>query len=336
MAVRVRADPGQWELSVPLKLLAPLVLMLMAALVIGGCQRQVPQALGTLEWERVNGRAIASEVIEEVHVGEGDFVDRDAPLLKLDSTLIDARVVQLQAAVEHSRWLLRELEAGARPQELEQARAVLAAAESDLAASELAYRRQRQLAEQGHASERDLEHSRNLHEGAVARRREAVAGLSLVTAGARPEQLAQARTRLRQAEAELQYERTLRRRYTVRAARAGRVDSLVFKLGDKPPAGAVLVTVLVGERPYARVYVPEPWRRMFHPGGEFPVRVDGIEQVFVGRVRKLSAEPSFTPYFALTERDRSRLSYLAELDLQEPGARRLAAGQPVQVALPAL
>ncbi len=45
----------------------------------------------------------------------------------------------------------------------------------------------------------------------------------------------------------------------MRAPRAGRVDALPYKLGERPPAGAV-VRRARGEAPYARVFVPEPVR----------------------------------------------------------------------------
>jgi HlyD family secretion protein len=51
-----------------------------------------------------------------------------------------------------------------------------------------------------------------------------------------------------------------------------------------------------------------------------------------GTVRWVSADASFTPYFALTEHDRSRLSYLAELDL--PQAADLPSGVPLVVLSP--
>ncbi|GAG92015.1 unnamed protein product, partial [marine sediment metagenome] len=40
----------------------------------------------------------------------------------------------------------------------------------------------------------------------------------------------------------------------------------------------------------------------------------------------------FTPYFALTEHDRSRLSYLAEVDV--PDASSLPSGVPLEVDFP--
>jgi HlyD family secretion protein len=105
---------------------------------------------------------------------------------------------------------------------------------------------------------------------------------------------------------------------------------LPFELGERPAAGAVVAVVLVGETPYARVYVPEQVRAKIAAGSEAQVFVDGIEQPFAARVRRVSSDAVFTPFFALTEYDRTRLSYLAEVVL-EGKALELAAGIPVEV-----
>ncbi len=68
-------------------------------------------------------------------------------------------------------------------------------------------------------------------------------------------------------------------------------------------------------------------------GLEVTVRIDGFEETFAGRVRSVSHDAVFTPYYALTERDRSRLSYLAEVELLDPKARDLPTGIPVEVVL---
>jgi HlyD family secretion protein len=61
------------------------------------------------------------------------------------------------------------------------------------------------------------------------------------------------------------------------------------------------------------------------------VSVDGTDRMYAGTVRFISAQAQFTPYYALTQEDRSRLSYLAEIDLTEPEARALPSGIPLQV-----
>ena len=52
-------------------------------------------------------------------------------------------------------------------------------------------------------------------------------------------------------------------------------------------------------------------------------------------MRYISAEAAFTPYYALTQKDRARLSYLAEVALDDPRAAVLPVGVPVQVTMAA-
>lgn len=114
------------------------------------------------------------------------------------------------------------------------------------------------------------------------------------------------------------------------APRAGRVDSLPYKLGDQAPVGAPLAVMLVGEVPYARVYLPQALRNRLKVGDTVQVRLDGQKKAYAGRVRIIRSEPSFTPYFALTGQDAERLSYLAEISLGKEAAG-LPVGAPLQV-----
>jgi HlyD family secretion protein len=79
--------------------------------------------------------------------------------------------------------------------------------------------------------------------------------------------------------------------------------------------------------------VPEPLRTKFLPGTRTRVRVDGRNGELTGVVRFVSAEAAFTPYYALTKDDRSRLAYLAQIDLDEKAAIEVPTGMPVQVEL---
>ncbi len=120
-------------------------------------------------------------------------------------------------------------------------------------------------------------------------------------------------------------------RLSVHAPVAGRIDELPYELGERPSPGAVVVVMLADGAPYARVFVPEPIRAQVRPGLAARIRVDGIQEPFAGRVRTISSDAAFTPFFALTERDRSRLVYPAEVDLIEPRAIELPSGLPVDV-----
>ena len=89
--------------------------------------------------------------------------------------------------------------------------------------------------------------------------------------------------------------------------------------------------MLVGDAPYARVYVPEPIRANVQVGQSVRVHVDGRDEAFDGKVRMVRSEPSFTPYYALIGKDASRLVYLAEVTVAGADAAKLPAGLPVRV-----
>ncbi|HMT39275.1 MAG TPA: HlyD family efflux transporter periplasmic adaptor subunit, partial [Thermomonas sp.] len=159
--------------------------------------------------------------------------------------------------------------------------------------------------------------------------RAAQAVLDELLHGSRPERIAQGEAALAAAQAQATVQAASLGKLEVRAPRAGRVDSLPYRLGDQAPVGAPLAILLVGEAPYARVYVPEPLRAGVKPGQAARVFVDGREGSIAGHVRMVRSEPSFTPYYALSGDDAARLSYLAEVVLDAP--IDLPAGVPVRV-----
>ena len=91
--------------------------------------------------------------------------------------------------------------------------------------------------------------------------------------------------------------------------------------------------VLAGNSPYARIYVPEPYRVKIATGNKLFIHVDGVAETITGKVRWISTEPAFTPYYALNQEERSRLMYLAEVQLPDDYAN-LPNGVAVQVELP--
>jgi HlyD family secretion protein len=153
-------------------------------------------------------------------------------------------------------------------------------------------------------------------------------------AGTRSEAIDQARSgyaaaAARVAELTISVDRT-----ALRSPVSGVVEALPFEIGERPAAGQVVAVVLADGSTYARVHVPEPIRTRLRPGMTAAIRIDGYAEDFVGRVRWIANEAAFTPYFALTQHDRSRLSYLAEIDLEDANAGDLPAGIPVEVRFP--
>jgi HlyD family secretion protein len=290
-----------------------------------------PQVLGTIERDRLELIAESNEQIIELRVREGDRVEAGAVLVVQEAGLAQPRIDQAQSAREEAARRLADLEAGPRAREIEDARAALAGAESSLATDQSEYVRVQSLVERKLLSASELDRARARRDASRSTRDSTRARYELLREGTRTEQVAGARAALGRAEALLSEAQTVADRYTVRAPRPALVEALPYELGERPAAGRPVAILLADGAVYARVYVPEPLRTRFTAGARVEAAVDGREERYAGTVRYVSAEAAFTPYYALTQKDRSRLAYLAEIALEGPAAADLPVGMPVQV-----
>lgn len=302
---------------------------LLVALLLAGCQSTPKTTLpGTLEWDRINVLAETSEPVIALKVHEGEPVQAGQLLLRLDPRRTDARLAVAQADAHRLAAQLVELRHGARSEDIDAARAELARTRSNANLAERENQRMHKLYQRGFVAQTKRDDAANALRVARAGVKAARAQLTKLLHGTRPEQLAQAEAALAGAQAQVKQLQLARERLDVRAPRAGRVDALPFRLGDQPPVGATLVSLLSGPAPYARVFVPERMRASVHPGQHFQVHVDGIDKAFDAVLRSVRSEPAFTPYYALSGDDATRLSWRAELVLQGAAARKLPAGLP--------
>jgi len=313
-------------------LILPLIVVVLTACSNG---KELQEMHGTLERDRLELVAESNERIVEVLVHEGEDVPAGAVLLRQEAGTMQPRLDQARAALAEAERRLADAVAGPRRREIDEARADLDGAASQLDAERREFERVDALVERGllSASERDRALARR--DGAQASRDQAQARLALLQEGTRPEQVRQAEAAVAGARAALAELETSAGRYAVHAPRAGRVEALPYKLGERPAAGAPVVVLLADGTPYARIYVPEPLRSQMTAGRVVTVAIDGVAPRLAGKVRYVSAEAAFTPYYALTQKDRARLSYLAEITLDDPRAAALPVGVPVQVTLAA-
>jgi HlyD family secretion protein len=291
------------------------------------------QVLGTLERDRLELIAEANEPIVAIDVREGAQVQAGAVLLRQELGSMQARLDQATAARNMAERRFAELTKGPRAQEIAEVRAAFDSAQSSLTTETREYERIRDLVERKLLSQSALDQARARRDSAVGAQKQSAARLNLLLEGTRIEELEQAEASLKQAQAALAEVQTSATRYVITAPRAGRIEAIPYKLGERPVAGAPVIVMLAEGTPYARVHVPEPLRLQFKSGAEVQVHLDGRAESLRGVVRFVSAEAAFTPYYALTQEDRSRLSYLAEIDLPDAEARDIPSGIPVQVTM---
>jgi HlyD family secretion protein len=308
--------------------------VLAVTLLLFGCGQDESsnRVVGTLEWDRVELIAEASEPIVEIPAKEGDWVEPGQVLVRLDPARQQARLDEAAAVRDQAAARLQELERGPRIERIQEARARFEGADQVYEVRRRDFERLNALLPRKLISPDEVDRARRELKAARADRDSALAVLEELEAGTRVEEVEQARQALASAEAAVHVADTNLQRLTVRAPVAGRLDSLPLKLGNQPQVGAVLAVLLSGAAPYARVYIPEPIRVSVMPGDAARVWLDGVAEPYAGTVRMVSSDPVFTPFFALTERDRRRLSYVAKIYLSDT-VRNVPAGLPVEAEL---
>jgi HlyD family secretion protein len=311
------------------------VAMAFAGMTLAGCARNQgdPPMVGTLERDRIEMIAEESEPIVSIDVREGAHVAAGQVLLRQETQVAQARAAELQAQVAQAKQKLTELERGERVEVVQQARARVESAKAMVARDEREYKRLSELVQQRLVSQTQLDQSRAANDTSQANLREAQEQLTALLHGNRIEEIDQARAALAAAESAAQQTEIADARLIVRASRPGVVEAIPYKLGERPPKGSPVIVMLADTPAFARVYVPEAERIRIQPGTKAEIYIDGQKTPIPGFFRYVASDAAFTPYYALTQRDRSRLAFLAEVEVSNDQARRLPAGVPVEVRL---
>jgi HlyD family secretion protein len=287
--------------------------------------------VGTLERERIELKTESSEPLSAVFFQDGQGVSAGELILQQDPARAQARRAQQAALREQAAARLAELERGPRQEAIRESRARLESLQAQTVNAAAELLRAREVFDKGLSSQAALDQADASWKSAQAQETAAREALAALLNGTTPEELQQAAAALAASQALLEQAEIDLDRTGIRAPVSGTVDKVLFQLGERPPAGTTVAILLDGSRTFARIYVPEFLRARLQVGKQVEVHADGVERNFQGTVRWVSSDASFTPYFALTEHDRSRLSYLAEIDLAD--AAGLPAGLPL-VALP--
>ncbi len=290
-------------------------------------------ALGTLERDRISHSATINEVVVSLPVTQGSEVTKGTLLVQLDDTIQKAQVSKTEAEVAQAEAYLEKLRNGARVEDVAAAVAEVAGAKASLIESEANYKRAIDLRESKTISEAAQDKTLASRDADRASLQSAQEALRKLTNGTREEDLLQAKAQLDAAIATLASEKKKLADLTILATRDGILDNLPWNLGERVTTGSPLAIVLAGKAPFARVYVPEPYRVRVKVGDELVVHIDGLEEPLTGQLRWIATEPAFTPYYALNQEERARLMYLAEVQLPDSQAH-LPNGVPAQVELP--
>lgn len=268
--------------------------------------------------------------IADVVVTRGQQVDAGAALAHLDDSLErpqrDARIAEL-ANAEAQVALLR---AGSRPEEIRQAAAQLAAANTTVKQVEVNLKRQRALVSAGAGATATVDDLESDLDRARADVRQLTQRLRLLRDGARPEEIAAAAARVRAAEAALAAQEQRLSRFALRAPMQASVRDILLEPGEIAAAGAPVLLVADTRHPYVDAFVPQGDLGGIVIGTKATVGVDSTDTKLSGQVEYVSNETEFTPRFLFSEQERPNLVIRVRVRIDDP-QHSLHAGVPAFV-----
>ena len=302
------------------------LLVVAAAVTAARCRGQAStdeaRASGYVEATEVR---VAPEVggrILEVAVKEGDRIDSGALVARLDDT--DTAIALRRAEAERDQAVaqLKLLQAGARAEDVRQARAQVESAQADVSAAEAELQSARGdlarfeallASNAGSRKQRDDAATRvavgDARVGASRQRERAAAeALARLKAGARVEEIAAARARVAATEAQIAALAKSRSDATLKSPVSGFVTAKLADAGEIVPRGAPIVVVADLDHAWANVYVDEPLVPRLKLGQKTTLVTDAGQRL-EGTITFISPKAEFTPRNVQTAEERTKLVY---------------------------
>lgn len=274
---------------------------------------------------RVSGK------VAEVLCDEGDVVKTGDVLARLDDDPFQRVVKQSVAQVESAKAKLDLLRAGYRPEEIAQAKALAREREVTAANAERLFKRQQELLDTKAVSVQDRDDAEARFREAEARQKSAREQLSLLEAGYRKEDIAQAQAELARAEAALKIAELQAEDTVLKAPTNGVILTRAQEPGAIIATGIPVVTLSLKQPIWIRAYVNEP--QSVHTGSKVEVYTDGRPgKPYAGVVGFISPRAEFTPKSVESSELRTSLVYRIRITVNNPDDD-LRQGMPVTVKL---
>jgi HlyD family secretion protein len=288
---------------------------------------------GTIEIREIALAPLSGGRIERLLHEEGDTVHVGDTIVVLVQPGLEERIAEAEARHAAALAHVRDLEAGARPQELEVARAALQGALADSVHTWTDFERISALREQDILTPAQLDAARSAAAGAAARVRQARETLDLAGAGARAFQLGAARDEAAAIGASIRALEAQKSELVLKAPATGVLLLRLSEAGEVVGAGVPVAVMGITGEPWVRAFVGYEEIPRVLLGAPVRVKVSAYpESVFTGEVVEISTRAEFVPRAALTERERADLVYAIRVGLDDTGGR-LKAGMPVDLEI---
>ncbi len=288
---------------------------------------------GTMDIRDANLAFSEQEIIKTVLVEEGDRVETGQVLAKQKTDRLEAQIREADAQIAAQKEVVKRLKSGTRSQEIEQARAEVAAAKADVQNAQINHRRILETSESGAISKQTLDDAKSKLAVTRAKLKVAENALDLALEGPRIEDIANAEKKLEALDAARSLLNVRLAEMSLTAPATGIVQSRILEPGEMAGPTRPVLTLALSDPKWARVFVSEP--DLGHISSGMPARVHSDSypgEAIDGWIGFISPTAEFTPKGVQTEELRTKLVYEVRVFVKDPDDK-LRLGMPVTVTV---
>lgn len=318
-------------------------------LIAAACRGDDDEPLRASGYVEATEVRVAPEVggrVLELPVSEGDRVAAGALIARLDTA--DAQLAIRRAEADRAQAVaqLKLLQAGARAEDVRQARAQVDSAqaevraiESELQSASADLERFEALLQANAGSRKQRDDAATRREvasarlaGARDRARAATEALARLRAGTRPEEIAVAKARVAASDAQIATLQKGAADAVLVAPVGGVVTARLVDPGEIVAPRAPIVVLTDLDHAWANVYVDEPVVPRLRLGQKVPLVTDAGQRL-EGTITFISPKAEFTPRNVQTADERSKLVYRIKVTADNRDGI-LKSGMPVEAEIP--
>lgn len=290
-------------------------------------------ATGTIEVTRADITAKVGGYITSLAIKEGDRVEAGQTVLHVARPDLKAQLLRDEAALIKAEVQLRDLEKGARSQELNQASAAAESAQAVFEKAKTDLDRYQALFDESAISAQQIAAARSSYEVAKGSFRSAKAQLELLAEGNRPDTIEAQRLEVERNKAIVEASRTQVADTVIMSPLSGLVLAKNFEEGEYVNPGTPIATIGNMSDCWVKIYVSSAQLGQIRVGQETKVMIDSFpNEVFAGTIKEISQNAEFTPRQSITQRERANLVFAVKVSLPNQ-AGKLKPGMPADVVI---
>lgn len=263
---------------------------------------------------------------------EGDPVRQGELLAEIDAATMRDLLALAEARRDAAKAQLDLALAGTRVEEIDRARANVAASQAALARDQASFIRLEELTKHDFASRQAFDDARMALDNSRAQLGQTQAALTEAINGPRPQEIDAARANLREAEASVALSREQLGHTRLTAPSDGVVMTRVIEPGTVVLPSSPVYSMAISGEVWVRAFAPEALLGRVAPGTEVTLASDGGKS-WRGRIGYVSPTAEFTPKTVETPELRTQLVYRIRIRVEnaDDGLRQ---GMPLTIHLP--